>query len=85
MDLEQEILQLKERNLRVEAEKSWEVSFFRKVSIAIVTYIVATLVLYFIGISNFLLSALIPTIGYVLSTQSLPIIKKWWMRKHLNR
>ncbi len=77
--LEQEVEALKERNVRVEAGKAWEVSSFRKASIAVVTYVIAAIALYFIGVQNFLLSALIPTIGYILSTLSLPFVKKWWI------
>jgi hypothetical protein len=80
--IEQELSGIKERNARVEAEKAWEVSGFRKATIAVVTYILASLVLYFIGIQNFYLSALIPTIGYILSTLSLPFVKRWWIREH---
>jgi hypothetical protein len=78
--IEQAIQSLNERNIRVEAEKSWEVSFFRKALITIITYVIASLVLYIIGAQNFFLSALIPTVGYILSTQSLPVIKRWWIR-----
>ncbi len=81
--LEKEIATIKERNLRVEADKAWEVSAFRVVSIAVSTYIIASVVMYFIGVTNYLLSALIPTIGYLLSTQSLPFIKRWWTKRFL--
>jgi hypothetical protein len=80
--IEQELSGIKERNARVEAEKAWETSSFRKATIAVVTYILASLVLYFIGIQNFYLSALIPTIGYILSTLSLPFVKRWWIGKN---
>ncbi len=81
--LEREIATIKERNLRVEADKAWEGSVFRIGSIAVITYIVASVVMYFIGVTDYLLSALIPVIGYVLSTQSLPFIKRWWTDKFL--
>jgi hypothetical protein len=74
-----EIAAIKERNRRVEADKAWERSGFRILSIAAITYIIASVVMYAIGIANYLLSALIPTIGYFLSTQSLPVIKRWWI------
>jgi len=77
--IEQELAAIKERNSRVEAEKAWEVSGFRKAVIAVVTYVLASLVLYFIGVPNFYLSALIPTLGYILSTLSLPFVKRWWI------
>ena len=79
--LENEIAIIKERNLRVEADKAWETSNFRIFSITIITYIVASLVLYFIGAKNFLLNALVPTARFFLSIQSLPAIKRWWMKK----
>jgi len=81
MDLEKEIDLIKERNKRVEADKAWETSAFRVISIVVMTYIVTAIVFYFIGVQKFLLSALIPTVGYCLSTQSLPFIKRWWMNK----
>ncbi len=82
--LEKDIAEIKERNLRVESDKAWETSSFRIFSITIITYIVAVLVLYFIGAKNFLLNALVPTVGFFLSIQSLPTIKKWWIKKFLN-
>lgn len=79
--LEKEISAIKERNSRVEADKAWETSSFRIFSITIITYIVAALVLYFIGANNFLFSALVPTVGFFLSIQSLPTVKGWWIKK----
>ncbi|MES2995059.1 MAG: hypothetical protein V4681_03445 [Patescibacteria group bacterium] len=68
-----------ERNARVEADKAWETSGFRIGTIAAITYICAAIVLYVIGAQDYLLSAIVPALGYVLSTQSLPFIKKWWL------
>ena len=82
-NLEREIEMLKERNRRVEAEKGWETSYFRIFSIALITYIVAAIVLYLIGIENYLLAALVPVLGYVLSTLSLPAMRRWWIEKFL--
>ena len=82
--LEEEITAIKERNLRVEADKAWEVSNFRIFSITIITYIVAALVLYLVGSNNFLLNALVPTVGFFLSIQSLPAVKRWWVKEFLH-
>ena len=82
-NIENQINFINERNKKVEADKAWETSNFRVFSICLITYIVASLVLCFIGNQNFLLNAFIPTIGYFLSTQSLPIIKNWWIEKNL--
>ncbi|MES2437396.1 MAG: hypothetical protein V4519_05300 [Patescibacteria group bacterium] len=78
--LQKEIQILQMRNLRVDADKAWETSFVRRMSIAVVTYFVAAAVMYVIGAGNVFLNALIPTIGYILSTLSLPYIKKWWIK-----
>ncbi len=84
-NLENEIRAIKERNLRVEADKAWETSGFRIVSLCVITYIVAVCVLYVIGVGNFFLSALVPTAGFFLSVQSLPFIKRWWTKKFLRK
>jgi len=81
--LEAEVRALKERNARVEAEKAWETSYTRTFSVASVTYVVAALVLYSIGVENFFLGALVPAVGYILSTQSLPAVRRWWIRTFL--
>lgn len=85
MDLEKEVNLIKERNERVELDKAWETSAFRIVSIVVMTYIITAIVFYYIGVKNYLLSALIPTLGYYLSTQSLPFIKTWWSNKIYKR
>ena len=83
--LEKEINLIKERNKRVEADKAWETSKFRIFSIVVMTYIITSIVFYFIGVKNYLLSALIPTVGFYLSTQSLPFIKTWWIKKYYKK
>lgn len=82
MNIEQEISDLKARNLRVEADKAWEVSTFRKASIAVLTYGVAVALLYAVGNMDIFRNALVPVAGYLLSTQSLPFLKKWWVNKY---
>ncbi|MFA6304619.1 MAG: hypothetical protein WCV73_04325 [Patescibacteria group bacterium] len=80
-ELNKEIEIIKARNKKVEADKAWETSWGRTLSISLITYITASAFLYFSGAKNFLLNALVPTIGYFLSTRSLPMIKKWWLKK----
>ena len=77
--IKQELAAIRERNKRVEADKAWETSRFRTLSITIITYIVAALVMYLIDVKDFLLNALVPTAGFFLSIQSLPSIKNWWV------
>ena len=79
--LKNDVELIKKRNLRVEADKAWETSMFRILSICVITYVTATAVMYFIGVKNVWLNALVPTLGYYLSTQSLPAIKSWWIKR----
>jgi hypothetical protein len=83
-EIKKEIDEIKSRNLKVEADKAWETSKLRVISIAILTYVVAAGVLFVVGVENYLSGALIPTVGYFLSTLSLPFIKRWWVKKYLN-
>jgi len=78
MDLEKEIELLKARNARVEKDKAWEVSWTRRFFIATSTYIVAGVWLVVIQDTNPWLKALVPSVGYLLSTLSIPVVKTWW-------
>ena len=77
--IEQEIQEIKRRNQKVEADKAWETSLFRVISIVVITYLIAALVMRVIGVVNYWQNAWIPVVGYFLSTQSLPLVKKWWI------
>ena len=80
-EIKKEFDLMKERNKRVESDKAWETSFTRRIFIAAVTYVTAAIWLLTIHDTNPLLKALVPTGGYLLSTLSLPPIKRWWGRR----
>ncbi len=82
--LQKEVNLIKNRNKKVEADKAWETSLFRKVSIAIMTYIVVVVFLWLIESPNYWLNALVPTAGFLLSTLSIPFIKRWWVRNRFS-
>jgi hypothetical protein len=79
--ISEKIQKIEERNKRVEMDKAWEVSWTRRVFILAMTYIVASVWLYIIQENHILLKAMVPTIGYLLSTLSIPQIKKLWISK----
>ena len=79
--LEKEIEEIKVRNLRVESDKAWEVSWARQLFIAVSTYIIAGIWLVVIHDTFPWLKAFVPSVGYLLSVQSLPFIKRWWIKK----
>lgn len=84
-NLQRELEMLKKRNQRVEAEKAWETSMCRIGSIALVTFVTASLALYAVGNDHPWRNALIPVIGFILSMQSLPFLRKWWLRRYIER
>ncbi|MDO8594328.1 MAG: hypothetical protein Q7R93_02325 [bacterium] len=83
--LENQVKTIVERNARVEADKAWERSWFRTLSIAVVTYAVAAVLLYFIVAMNVFLAALVPAVGFILSVQSLPALKRWWIARFFKK
>lgn len=81
-DLKKEIEKIKERNKKVEKDKAWETSLLRKISIAILTYIVVVIYSYLTtNFSNIFLSSLVPVIGFLLSTLSLKLIRNIFKKK----
>lgn len=76
--LAKEVNQIKERNKRVEIDKAWETSNVRKITLIIFTYLSISLYMRFIGVSNPWLNAVIPSLGFLLSTLTLPYIKNYW-------
>ncbi len=77
--LERELAEIKQRNAKVEADKAWEVSTFRILTICGITYVVAASLLCVIGAQRHFLGAIVPTVGFFLSAQSLPALKRWWL------
>jgi len=78
----QSIEEIHKRNSRVEEDKAWETSKVRRAFIASITYLVAALFMMRIGVDEPFLSAFVPTGGYLLSTLSLPFVKKWWIQRY---
>ena len=82
MNIEKRILNIEERNKRVELDKKWETSKTRKISIMILTYVVVIIYSYIVKkFDNIFLSSLVPVIGFTLSTLSLKFVRKQWQRK----
>lgn len=80
-DFEKRIQAIEARNQKVELSKAWETSLVRKFSIALLTYLVTCLYFYIANIGNPLVNAVVPTLGFLLSTLSLEFIKQVWISK----
>lgn len=79
-EIEKDITTIKERNVRVELDKAWERSWVRRITIMVLTFIIASIWLVIIDETNVLLKAIVPVVGYLLSTLSIPLIRKVWMK-----
>jgi polyferredoxin len=78
--IKKDIQEIKERNALVEKDKAWETSLARKILIIVLTYIVIVLFFFFAELPNPFLNAIVPTLGFVLSTASIPFFKKIWVK-----
>jgi len=78
--IKRDVEEIKKRNIRVEENKAWEVSYFRKTLVTILTYIVIVLFFFFARLPNPFINALVPTLVSVLSAFSVSYFKKIWIR-----
>ena len=82
--LELEIEKIKARNMSVGADKAWETSYTRRVILMIFIYIAVGLYFSAIKLPNGWLDAIVPSIGFLLSTLTIPFFKSIWLR-HIYR
>ena len=79
-NLEIELNKIKERNKNVELDKAWETSYTRKLILMIFTYLAIGIYLWIIKIPYPWLNAIVPAVGFMLSTLTLPIFKNLWIK-----
>lgn len=81
LDLNQRVAEIEERNRRVEADKAWETSWLRRMLVAVLTYIVITSFFFAAQLPNPFVNAIVPTLGFLLSTLTISGVKRWWIQK----
>lgn len=79
--LEERVSRIEERNRIVEADKSWETSWARRLLIVLFTYVAIGVFLSVIHIDRPWLSAIVPAIGFTLSTLTMPLFKQAWLKR----
>lgn len=80
MTLEERVEKIEKRNREVEQNKAWETSWSRRGLVAIFTYLAIALYLKFVvGIDPWI-NAIVPTVGFLLSTLTLPYFKTLWSK-----
>lgn len=77
-NLDERISRIEKRNKEVELKKSWEISWTRKILLSIFTYLSIALYLKFIVNIDPWVNAIVPAIGFLLSTLTLPYFKTLW-------
>ena len=83
--IEKRLEAIEARNSKVEADKAWETSWTRNISIAILTYLVVVSYLHFvIGIEPWL-NALVPVVGFLLSTLTISYLKQLWIENRARK
>ena len=83
-NLDERVKNIELRNKKVEADKAWEGSWTRKIAIVICTYIAVGIFLTVIKFTAPWINAIVPTIGFMLSTLTLPFVKNWWKKTIYN-
>jgi hypothetical protein len=79
--VEKRVADIEERNKRVELDKAWETSLTRRLSIAALTYVVVVFYLYLINNDRAFINAIVPAVGYLLSTLVMKTVRNIWQRR----
>ena len=80
-EIEERLQAIQTRNARVEADKARETSRARKIVIALLTYAIIVIFFYTAKLPNPRINAIVPTIGFVLSTLGLNVLKNIRLQK----
>lgn len=79
MDIEKRLQQIEERNAKVEIDKAWETSWARRGLLTLFTYLAISLYLNAIHIDRPWLNAIVPAVGFMISTLTIPFFKRIWV------
>jgi len=79
MNTEKRLIEIEKRNKKVETDKAWETSYTRRVFISLITYACGCIVFkYIVEEPHWYIGAIVPVMGYALSTLGLPWARKLW-------
>jgi len=84
-DTQDKLTALEQRNARVELDKAWETSLFRKILIFLLTYVVASIWLVVIENDHPFLNACVPAFGWIFSTVTIAPVKRWWIKNNTKK
>ena len=66
------------RSHRFEIDKDWEMSWTRRIIIAMLTHCVISLTFLVVGLPQAFTNALVPTVAFILSASTMHGVKKIW-------
>ncbi|MCA9381372.1 hypothetical protein KC678_03845 [Candidatus Dojkabacteria bacterium] len=81
--LEEKVEKLNLLNRYSEMQDEWDKSLTRIVLVVVFTYLFVVLFMYFLGVENPIINALLPAGAYILSTRTIPYVKKIWIKQYL--
>ena len=78
--IQKDLDEIKERNKKVESDKAWETSYTRRFFLIAFTYLAIYLYMEAINVPKPWLNAIVPAVGFLLSTLTLPFLKNKWIK-----
>ncbi|MFZ4631917.1 MAG: hypothetical protein ACOYL8_01760 [Patescibacteria group bacterium] len=79
-NLEARIELIEARNNKVQADKAWETSWARRGLLIAFTYLSIGLYLNAINIDRPWINAIVPALGFMISTLTMPFFKRMWLK-----
>ncbi len=79
--LEPRLQTIEARNKRVELDKAWETSWIRRLLLTLFTYLAVSLYFWALAISRPWLNAIVPAVGFMISTLTMPFFKELWFKR----
>ena len=76
---EERLARIEARNKNVELDKAWETSLARRVLLTLFTYLTLGLYMWAIDISRPFLNSIVPAVGFMISTFTMPWLKARWI------
>lgn len=80
--IESRLVKIESRNEHVELDKSWETSWTRRILLSVFTYLALGIYMWAIDIPRPWLSSIVPAVGFMISTLTMPWIKEKWIKNH---
>ena len=81
-NIEERLINIEQRNVKVELDKAWETSWTRRLLLTVFTYLAIAVYLRVIDIERPWTNAIVPAVAFMISTFTMPFFKKIWMQKN---